>query len=85
MILGFIVAHIGIALIIFGFIMPRWYDILIPPPRRAEGTEGTVACEPKGEVVARAIQDNELDADRSSSEEKGFKNEAKDGPSMQRL
>jgi solute carrier family 6 (neurotransmitter transporter, GABA) member 1 len=57
MILGFIVAHIGMVIVIGGCVMPRYYSVLIPAHRRAEGTEETVAMEPKGEVVARAIAD----------------------------
>lgn len=29
--------HIALILIAFGFIVPRWYDVLIPPRRRGEG------------------------------------------------
>lgn len=85
MVLGFTVAWIGLVLIILGFALPRYYDVLIPPHRRDEGKEQTVAMELKGEVVARAINDGNLpDADRSSSEEKGL--EGKEAqPQMQRL
>ncbi|KAL2376667.1 hypothetical protein RJZ90_007345 [Blastomyces dermatitidis] len=47
MIAGFILAHICLLAILLGFVMPRYYDIFIPPLRRAEGTEETVANEPK--------------------------------------
>lgn len=36
-ILGFAVGHVALLLILSGFIVPRWYDALIPPPRREEG------------------------------------------------
>lgn len=36
-ILGFGVAHVALILIAVGFILPRWYDPLIPPGRRADG------------------------------------------------
>lgn len=55
MITGFTLAHIGMVLIILGCVAPRYYDKLIPAQRRAEGTEPTVPCEPKGEVAAHAI------------------------------
>lgn len=29
--------HIALILIAAGFIMPRWFDVLIPPGRRGEG------------------------------------------------
>ena len=54
-------------IVIGGCIVPRYYNIVIPPHRRAEGTEETVAMEPKGEVVARAVQDGRVS---SSDEEK---------------
>lgn len=54
MIVGFILAHICLAMIILGFIMPRYYDALVPPHRQSEGTEATCANETKGEIVARA-------------------------------
>ncbi|KAF2018521.1 SNF-domain-containing protein [Aaosphaeria arxii CBS 175.79] len=54
MIAGFILANLGLVLIVLGFVMPRYYDIFIPPHRRSEGTEPTIANEPKGEIEARA-------------------------------
>jgi hypothetical protein len=48
MIAGFILSHIGMVIIIAGYIFPRYYDSLIPPERRAEGTELTVPGELKG-------------------------------------
>lgn len=47
MISGFILAHICLLLILLGVVFPRYYDIFIPPNRRAEGTEVTIANEPK--------------------------------------
>ena len=72
MILGFIVAHIGMVLIIGGCIIPRYYNVFIPPHRRKEGTEETVALEPKGEVVARVIADEtgEAGLEKTSDDEK---------------
>jgi solute carrier family 6 (neurotransmitter transporter, GABA) member 1 len=57
MILGFTVAHIGMCLICLGFIMPRYYDVFVPPHRRGEGTEETVPLEPKGQTYARPVPD----------------------------
>lgn len=74
MILGFIVANLGMVLVIGGCIMPRYYNVFIPPHRRDEGTEKTVALEPKGEVVARAIADDNVDVEggleKTSDDEK---------------
>lgn len=36
-ILGFGVGHIVLLLIASGFVLPRWYDPLIPPTRRGDG------------------------------------------------
>lgn len=50
MIAGFILAHFCLLAILLGFVLPRYYDVFIPPGRRAEGTEPTVAGQPKSEV-----------------------------------
>lgn len=72
MILGFIVAHLGMVLVIGGCIIPRYYNVFIPPHRRGEGTEETVAMEPKGEVIARVVADEtgEAGVEKSSDDEK---------------
>jgi len=87
MILGFTVAHIGMVLVIAGCIIPRYYNVFIPPQRRAEGTEETVAMQPKGEVIARAVADGGIEAglDRSSDDEKILDEEKTTPPHMQRL
>ncbi|SPN99737.1 related to sodium- and chloride-dependent GABA transporter 1 [Cephalotrichum gorgonifer] len=36
-ILGFGIGHIALIIIALGFIVPRWFDVLIPPARRGEG------------------------------------------------
>lgn len=36
-IFGFAVGHIALLLISLGFIVPRWFEVLIPPTRRGEG------------------------------------------------
>lgn len=36
-ILGFGVAHLALVIIALGFILPRWFDILVPAPRRNDG------------------------------------------------
>lgn len=48
MIAGFILAHFCLLLVLLGVIMPRYYNIFIPPHRRDEGTEITVASQPRG-------------------------------------
>lgn len=36
-ILGFAIGHIALLIVAFGFIVPRWYDVIISPSRRGEG------------------------------------------------
>jgi solute carrier family 6 (neurotransmitter transporter, GABA) member 1 len=71
MILGFIVANIGMVIILAGFIMPRYYGLLVPPHRRDEGAEVTIPNEPKGQVVARAMEDPDIDGGESGSKTSG--------------
>ena len=72
MITGFILAHIGLCVILLGFVMPRYYDVFIPVHRRQEGTEDTVVNEVKGEVVARAVADEEGAKIEEGDAEGGF-------------
>ena len=57
-------AIIGLIMIVLGFVLPRYYDVFVPPQRRNEGLEPTVANEPKGLIVERAVEDAEA-RDRS--------------------
>lgn len=36
-VLGFGVGHIAILIVLGGFVVPRWFDVFIPPSRRGEG------------------------------------------------
>ena len=47
MIAGFILAHFCLLLILLGVVLPRYYNVFIPSHRRAEGTEMTIANQPK--------------------------------------
>lgn len=51
MITGFILSILCIAMMIGGFIAPRYYDVFIPATRREEGTEATIANETKVDHV----------------------------------
>lgn len=51
MITGFIISIVTLTAMVVGFVMPRYYDVFVPPHRRAEGTEATVANELKVEPV----------------------------------
>ncbi|KAI9806944.1 MAG: hypothetical protein M1833_002602 [Piccolia ochrophora] len=75
MITGFTLSHSCLLLVAVGFVMPRYYEVFIPPHRRHEGTEETVANEPKGQIIARVIADRNIDGGEagfaeSSSREK---------------
>ncbi|KAI8952846.1 hypothetical protein F4801DRAFT_190398 [Xylaria longipes] len=50
MITGFTLAHFLLVLILVGFIMPRYYDVFIPPSRQGEGTGKTVVGQTKIDV-----------------------------------
>ncbi|KAL4896134.1 hypothetical protein BDV59DRAFT_172131, partial [Aspergillus ambiguus] len=57
MITGFILAHLCLLAILLGLVMPRYYDVFIPPDRRAEGSEETIVNESKEvEVTVQAEQ-----------------------------
>jgi solute carrier family 6 GABA transporter-like protein 1 len=51
MIAGFILAHFCLLLVLLGLVFPRYYNIFIPPHRRAEGTEVTTANQSKEQGV----------------------------------
>lgn len=57
MIAGFILSILTLIVVLFGLVMPRYYDAFIPIHRREEGTEPTVALETKGEVAGKPIQE----------------------------
>ncbi|KAK5627811.1 hypothetical protein RRF57_003526 [Xylaria bambusicola] len=50
MITGFTLTHILLAAPLLGFIIPRYYDVFIPPSRLGEGTEVTVVGQSKIDV-----------------------------------
>ncbi len=51
MIAGFILSILTLLIMIIGFVLPRYYGVLISPHRRNEGTEATTANELKLEPV----------------------------------
>ena len=68
MIAGFILAHMCLVVILLGFIMPRYYQVFIPPNRRGEGLEKTVPNQPKGKNVIAARPDGNVSTDADSGE-----------------
>lgn len=70
MIVGFIAAHLVLVGIVLGFVVPRYYNVLIPGPRRAEGTEITIPGQLKvgdsaviaaGEQIGRASSSDDVE------------------------
>jgi solute carrier family 6 GABA transporter-like protein 1 len=50
MITGFILSILGMVGVLMGFVMPRYYDALIPVERRREGMQKTVIDQPIEQV-----------------------------------
>ncbi|SMY27616.1 unnamed protein product [Zymoseptoria tritici ST99CH_1A5] len=78
MILGFTVSHIGLAIILFGFTVPRYYAVFVPPERRHEGTEGTVVGDIKSIEGTLPVVEIE-----TRSDDEGVKEEAKERSSSE--
>lgn len=55
MIAGFILAHLGLLLILLGFVIPRYYDVFIPVERRDEELKKTQANQPPEEMPEETI------------------------------
>lgn len=51
MVAGFILSILGISIMLVGFVMPRYYNIFVPPHRQMEGMEGTLVGVDKEEAV----------------------------------
>ncbi|KAH9883498.1 putative sodium/chloride dependent neurotransmitter transporter [Xylariomycetidae sp. FL2044] len=76
---GFILAHIGMLAILLGFIMPRYYDVFIPPKRQNEGRDVTIVNVTKGVVYSDHVMagsdhdggESGLVGSESSTEKKG--------------
>lgn len=69
MITGFVLTHVCLFAILLGLVMPRYYDVFIPPHRRAEGTEETIPNQPKVQdiVDAQGADDHNNDTDGGES------------------
>lgn len=78
-ILGFGVGHIALLLIFGGLILPRWYDVFIPPQRRSEGHNDNGAFAPAMEEFvaedsesARKVDSNGEHSDSREKHEGGI-------------
>lgn len=63
--------HIALLIIALGFIVPRWYDVLIPPPRRGEGK---IPYAP-GVLFESVVSSSNSDVDGMESGDRGDKKE----------
>lgn len=80
-ILGFAVAHITLIIILGSLIMPRWYNIIIPPQRRDEGHNAHGAFAPvMEELVAEDAAEaaRKVDSNGDSSARRDSEKEEKD-------
>ncbi|KAJ2974806.1 hypothetical protein NUW58_g8539 [Xylaria curta] len=84
MILGFIVTHILLTLVLLGFVMPRYYDVFIPPSRQGEGTERTVVGQTKIDLpeVETGHGSSIGGADREASEPGSDEKKDRDWPKL---
>lgn len=60
---GFTLAHFSLIIIALGFIVPRFFNVFIPPMRRDEGKHETIANVPHGTLDAekdRRIENGEV-------------------------
>jgi solute carrier family 6 (neurotransmitter transporter, GABA) member 1 len=55
MIAGFILAHLGLLLILLGFVMPRYYDVFIPVERRNDVLRRTLANQPLEGIAEESV------------------------------
>jgi solute carrier family 6 GABA transporter-like protein 1 len=58
-ILGFAVGHIALIIIFAGFMLPRWFNVMIPPERRNDG---------KLDIGARVPADQHLAHEQAATE-----------------
>ncbi|KAH0132383.1 hypothetical protein KCU67_g16638, partial [Aureobasidium melanogenum] len=65
MITGFILSVLGMLAVLMGFVMPRYYDVLIPVERRDEGTKETVLNQPMDKIDAVEVVASEGDGGES--------------------
>lgn len=72
MVTGFALAHILLAATLLGLIIPRYYDVFIPPSRLSEGLEVTVVGQSKIDEpeIEAGHEDSLGDAASVPSEEK---------------
>ncbi|KAI5236653.1 SNF-domain-containing protein [Aureobasidium subglaciale] len=61
MITGFILSILGMVGVLVGFVMPRYYNALIPMERRGEGKQKTVLDEPTGQIDAISVANSDVE------------------------
>ncbi|KAI5202646.1 SNF-domain-containing protein [Aureobasidium subglaciale] len=73
MITGFILSILGMVGVLLGFVMPRYYDALIPVDRRHEGTQETILNEPTDQVDVVSVGGSDVEDGREKSVSKGVR------------
>lgn len=71
-IFGFILAHIVMLAVLFGFCLPRYLDVFVPPERREDGVKNYGANVTEGLIEAEATREAEEGSgiDSNSNDEK---------------
>ncbi|KAI5263170.1 SNF-domain-containing protein [Aureobasidium subglaciale] len=70
MITGFILSILGMVGVLLGFVMPRYYNALIPMERRGEGKQETVLDEPTGQIDAISVANSDVEGGEVGEGEK---------------
>lgn len=63
MIFGFIVAHLCLLLVLVGFVMPRYYDAMVPLGRLKDGTDETIVNVTKDLAFGEPVPKTDLPRD----------------------
>lgn len=70
MITGFTLSHIGLCLIVLGFVLPRYYNTFIPPERAWEGKEHMTLAneplEPLGGDITPVVSNSDDDREKTA-------------------
>ena len=71
---GFTLAHLCLVLVVLGVMIPRYFDVFIPPNRRDDGKFASIANEPLLALDAhvsdsdKTLEEGQMDVDRARKE-----------------
>ncbi len=82
-IIGFTIAHVGIAAILLSYIVPRWFDSLVPARRREEAKAPTVPL--LESTVVEVQRDDKMETGHQTSDEVGKESKKADDVDGDRL